>query len=209
MLSGGPAVVAERTTMRDPADPEAATELKNPTSGQSEDWNEYDDLLAGIGAERSEPDSTAQIERRDVTIGELTRILEGLRPLGDLAAKAEQRRQAAAERVAELEERVADLESRFVDREEDREKLELRLSEREAVLERERERHEATRKKFIERKAVAAERWKEMRALRSKLKRLERERSQDGSGESRGDSAGDSPGDSQGDNSAERPSGDR
>ena len=102
-------------------------------------------------------------------------MLEGLRPLGDLAAAAEQGRLAAQMRVDELEQRVDELERRFVQREADREKLEKRLSDREAVLERERERHEATRKKFVDRKTVAAARWKELLALRARLKDLERE----------------------------------
>lgn len=158
-------------------EPDTAVEppIRVAPAGESrvDEWDEYNDLLAGIGAERAEPDPTFQIESRDVTIGELTRILEGLRPLGDLAAEAEQGRLAAIARVEELEDRVAELERRFTDREAENEKVERRLEEREAVLERERERHEATRKKLAERKAVAAERWKELRALRKKLKRLE------------------------------------
>lgn len=153
--------------------PEAASTLD--ATDETQAWDEYDDLLAGIGAERSVPDSASQIERRDVTIVELTRLLEGLRPLGDLAAAAEQGRLAAQMRVDELEQRVDELERRFVQREADREKLEKRLSDREAVLERERERHEATRKKFVDRKTVAAARWKELLALRARLKDLERE----------------------------------
>jgi len=141
------------------------------------DWNEYDDLLAGIGAERSEPDSTALIECKDVTIGELTRILEGLRPLGELAAVAEQERMAAVARADELEARIVELERRLaadddqpVSDDERCAKLEQQLERREKVLDRERLRHETTRKKLAERRTIAAERWKELLALRARLK---------------------------------------
>jgi vacuolar-type H+-ATPase subunit I/STV1 len=151
-----------------------------------ESGNEYDDLLAGIGAERSEPDPTALIECKDVTIGELTRLLAGLRPLGDLAARAEQDRIVAVARADELEARIEELERRLTDRDgvvesrsEEAARLQQQLTQREEVLDRERARHDATRQKLTERKAVAAERWRELRALRAKLKRID-----DGSTES-------------------------
>ncbi len=134
---------------------------------------EFQELLAELGAENQEPDYATELARKDGTIAELQAMLNGLRGLGDLLAESEKRRLAT-------EARVAALESELVQAREDLARLpdfderQLReLEKREAVLAKERERHAATREKLSERKRVAAERWRELQQLRSEVRRLE------------------------------------
>jgi len=77
-----------------------------PAAAPETQHADFDDLLAGLGAEPSEPSETSALERKDREIAELQRNLEMLRPLGDELARVEQLR--LTER-AEFEARIASL----------------------------------------------------------------------------------------------------
>jgi hypothetical protein len=104
------------------------------------------------------------------------------------SAEAEQRRAGAEARSAEAELRSAEAEARSAalaleleeahkklaaGAEPGLERLERELARRLDVLNNERERHAGTREKLLEKKRLAAERWRELQHLRAEVRRLE------------------------------------
>lgn len=153
--------------------PSAPTESTEP--------DEFAELLEAIGSTASDDSAEAavrtQLALRDATIAELREMLTRLRGIGDRLARTEQERIRLVDRIAALEAlRAAEAEEALCAAERSQEaleRLELKLSEREGVLARERERHAATREKLAEQKRIAAERWHELTHLRSETRRLE------------------------------------
>ena len=143
-----------------------------PLAEGLDDSGEFEDLLADLGAESVEPDHAAELAQRDATIAELQTMLSRLQPLGEELGRAEKARLEAEARVRELE---AELAASTEDRPRTVASLQRRLEEREAVLQREKERHRVTRDKLADRRRVAAARWHELRALRAEEARLRRE----------------------------------
>jgi uncharacterized membrane protein YccC len=138
---------------------------------------EFHELLADLGASDAPPDPAAEIASRDATIAELKGMLAGLRGLGDELALATRLRMEAEARCRSLE---ADLQSLRAatqpaptEAEPTTERLQKELERRETVLANERERHAATRTKLLERRRIAAERWRELQDLRAQVRRLE------------------------------------
>lgn len=136
---------------------------------------EFRDLQAEIGAVLEE---TPESDLRDATIAELRDNLERLKPLGVLLAEAERRRLATEEQLARLM-----LAHEALQREHDEEReagppdarLARELERQSAARQRAEERLDETRAKLDEKRLVASERWKEIRALRARAKEAERE----------------------------------
>ena len=123
------------------------TSNRAPASGQVLEEKESSEFDDMLMELGAEPAEPDPIGQRDTTITELRGMLVGLRDIGDQFAVAENARIQGVER----------------------------LDQREGVLERERERHAATREKLQERKEAAADRWRELQSLRATERRLRRE----------------------------------
>jgi len=72
-------------------------------------YDEFQDLLSGVGAETIEPTEATERDRKDMEIAELRRHLEMLRPIGDQLALVEQRR---LKETAKLQEEIEELKAR-------------------------------------------------------------------------------------------------
>jgi DNA repair exonuclease SbcCD ATPase subunit len=143
----------------------AAKTPRSEGAGQAQDFAEFEALLADLGAETPEHDATT-LDLKDVTIAELSAMLEALRPLGDRLAEAEQQRIEALARIEALE-RAQDTEtSARLQREVER--LNAALAQADKTLAR-------TKQKLAERQRIAGERWRELRSLRAERSRLHRE----------------------------------
>jgi len=143
----------------------AAKTPRSDGAEQAQDFAEFDSLLADLGSE-SPTSNAATLDLKDVTIAELSSMLEALRPLGDRLAEAERQRLEALARIEALErahdaETAARLESEV-------QRLKTALVQSDLTLAR-------TKKKLAERQHVAAERWRELRSLRSERSRMHRE----------------------------------
>jgi hypothetical protein len=152
--------------------PAHADEARPPANGSTSEraravprHDEFADLLDAIGAIDSDHGPGDQLALRDATIAELRGMLVNLRGIGDTLAWTEQERLRLLARVAELERAAAVRDARAARRERE-------LVSRQALVARERKRHAATRAKLAERERVAAERWRELQALRRELRRL-------------------------------------
>lgn len=143
----------------------AANTPRSEGAGQAQDFAEFEALLADLGSETPERNATA-LDLKDVTIAELSAMLEALRPLGDRLAEAEQQRLEALARIEALE-RAQDTEtSACLEREVER--LNAALAHAGKTLAR-------TKQKLAERQRIAGERWRELRSLRAERSRLHRE----------------------------------
>ena len=76
------------------------------------------------------------------------------------------------ELVADLEARALEASDAACSAQKRVQALERKAGQRENMLERERERHAATRAKLAERKAIASKHWQEILRLRAQLKRM-------------------------------------
>lgn len=143
----------------------AAKTPRSEGAEEAQDFAEFEALLADLGAETPARNATT-LDLKDVTIAELSAMLEALRPLGDKLAEAEQQRLDALARIEALE-RAHDAESsaRF---EREVARLKAALAHSDQTLAR-------TKQKLAERQRVAGERWRELRSLRAERSRLHRE----------------------------------
>lgn len=181
--------VLEGEESADPAAPHEPPAPLPSAPGRSTVDAEFAELLESVGAESAD----GRVDFRDHELAELREMLARLRPLGDELARTERERLRLTERCAELERRQAQFEQLFARQDEELAELReakdpdpsrreasllRRLEEREGVLARERERLAQARRQRDERNQVAADRWRELRALRSRLRALELERSE-------------------------------
>lgn len=143
----------------------AAKTSRSEGTGQAQDFAEFENLLADLGAQ-TPPQDTAQLDLKDVTIAELRTMLEALRPLGDRLAEVERQRLEAQARIEALElAHDAGAIARLAN-EVQRLKRALAVADRAAAR---------TQKKLAERQRIAGERWRELRSLRAERSRLYRE----------------------------------
>lgn len=143
----------------------AAKTPRSEHTGSTQDFAEFEALLADLGSE-SPARNAAALDLKDVTIAELSAMLEALRPLGDRLAEAERQRLEAIARIEALE-RARDAETTA--------RLELEVQRLKSALAHSDQALARTKKKLAERQRIAGERWRELRSLRAERSRLHRE----------------------------------
>jgi len=143
----------------------AAKTPRSEGTGHTQDFSEFESLLSDLGSE-SPTRSSPALDLKDVTIAELSAMLEALRPLGDRLAEVERQRLEALARIEALE-RARDADSTA--------RLTLEVRRLKSALAHSDQTLARTKKKLAERQHIAGERWRELRSLRAERSRLHRE----------------------------------